>query len=283
MLKNLKLWFNSNLRITEAYDSYKNARWIELHGEDKLPLEIEIETLNRCNGKCPFCPVNVNMPQRKWAKMTVELFHKIIDELSELDYAGKISLFSNNEPLLDDRILEFHSYARGRLPKAYFNLYTNGSLLNVENLQQLVKYLNCLVIDNYNDSLQVNDSLKEVYAYLKNHHELKDKVIFSVRKQNVILYSRGGEAPNKRGATARKAKCLLPFRQMIIRPDGKISLCCNDALGKYTLGDVNENSIREIWNGRQYMKIREEMKTNGRKNLNLCRNCDSRIVAAKVK
>lgn len=70
---------------------------------------------------------------------------------------------------------------------------------------------------------------------------------------------------------------------MIIRADGKISLCCNDALGKYTLGDVNESFIREIWNGKQYTKIREEMKMHVRKNLNLCRNCDSRIVPVKVK
>lgn len=63
---------------------------------------------------------------------------------------------------------------------------------------------------------------------------------------------------------------------LIIRPDGKISLCCNDALGKYTLGDVNNQSIDEIWNSEEYQKIRNEMLYNGRKNLLLCKNCDTR-------
>ncbi len=278
MFKNTKLWINANFHITDWYDEYMNSRWIESHKNDILPIEIEIETLNRCNGTCPFCPVNVNMPQRERAEMTINLFHKIIDELSDLDYGGKISLYSNNEPLLDNRIIEFHRYAKEKLPKAYFSLFTNGSLLNVEKLQELTKYLDSMVIDNYNDNFKVNDSLREVYAYLQKHDELKNKVNFSMRKQNVILYSRGGQAPNKKNARPRKAKCLLPFRQMVIRPDGKVSLCCNDALGKYTLGNLNENSIQEIWSGERYIKIRKEMQINGRKNLNLCKNCDSRVV-----
>ena len=64
---------------------------------------------------------------------------------------------------------------------------------------------------------------------------------------------------------------------MVIRPDGKVSLCCNDALGHMTLGDLNESSVTEVWNGQGYKKIRKEMQMNGRKNLNLCKNCDSRV------
>lgn len=60
-----------------------------------------------------------------------------------------------------------------------------------------------------------------------------------------------------------------------MRPDGKISLCCNDALGLYTLGDLNKQSIQEIWYSDEYMRIRREMKVNGRRNLKLCKNCDT--------
>ena len=42
---------------------------------------VEIETLNRCNGSCAFCPVNAHQPQRPYAKMETELFEKIIKEL----------------------------------------------------------------------------------------------------------------------------------------------------------------------------------------------------------
>ena len=39
--------------------------------------------------------------------------------------------------------------------------------------------------------------------------------------------------------------CILPYKQMIIRPDGKTSLCCNDPYGKNTLADVNKMTLRE--------------------------------------
>lgn len=238
--------------------------------------EIEIETLNRCNGKCSFCPVNVTQPQREYAKMSKELFVKIIDELAENDYEGKISLFSNNEPFLDERIVEFHKYARKALPKAKFNLFTNGSLLDLEKFKEIVECLDTFTIDNYNDDLEVNKGLKEVWNYINENESYKEKVNFSMRLENEVLTSRGGYAPNKKKVRYQRTKCLLPYRQMVIRPDGKVSLCCNDALGKITLGDVSKDTIYDIWNSEEYKKIRNEMMINGRKNLTLCQRCDTR-------
>ncbi len=40
-----------------------------------------------------------------------------------------LSLFSNNEPFLDDCIISFHQYARNKLPHVKMHLYTNGTLL----------------------------------------------------------------------------------------------------------------------------------------------------------
>lgn len=37
---------------------------------------IEIETVNRCNGTCSFCPVNKNQDPREYKKMPEELFKK---------------------------------------------------------------------------------------------------------------------------------------------------------------------------------------------------------------
>ena len=51
------------------------------------------------------------------------VFKKIIDELAELEYDGRLCLFSNNEPFLDERIMEFHKYARTKLTKARIHLY----------------------------------------------------------------------------------------------------------------------------------------------------------------
>ena len=252
--------------------------------QNELFREIEIETVNRCNGICPFCPVNVHEPQRPYAKMTDELFHKIIQELADIHYTGQISLFSNNEPFLDERILAFHKYAREKLPDAFFNLYTNGSLLTLERFQELLKYCDRITIDNYNDDREVNPNLQDVYQYLHEHPELSEKVNFSFRLQNEVLLSRGGQAPNKKNqARAENEICLLPFRQMIVRPTGEISLCCSDALGVYTMGDVKSQSLTSIWNSQKYEEIRHEMYVNKRKNLKLCNRCDMRTEVQQLR
>jgi radical SAM protein with 4Fe4S-binding SPASM domain len=255
----------------------KNDAWVDAYNLDKIPMpvEVEIETVNRCNGICPFCPVNVNEVQRPYAKMTENLFYKIISELKEMDYSHNIAIFSNNEPFLDERIIEFQKYAREQLPKAFCHMYTNGTIVTLDKFIAIMPFLDRLTIDNYNDDMKINSSLKEIYEYVQLHAELQEKVVFSMRKQNVILNSRGGFAPNKKGIAVRsRAKCVLPFQQLIVRPDGKVSLCCADALGKYTMGDLNNNTIQQVWSSGKYLNIRAEMKKNGRKNLMLCNKCD---------
>lgn len=51
--------------------------------------------------------------------MSENLFKKIIDELHELNYSKSLALFDNNEPFLDERIVEFQKYVRKSLPDAF--------------------------------------------------------------------------------------------------------------------------------------------------------------------
>ena len=92
--------------------------------------------------------------------MSTELFEKILFELEELDYAGKLSVFSNNEPFLDERIIDFHKYAREKVPKAFINLFTNGSLLNLKKLKDILPYVDSITIDNYNDEVHIPRKLR---------------------------------------------------------------------------------------------------------------------------
>jgi MoaA/NifB/PqqE/SkfB family radical SAM enzyme len=110
---------------------------------------VEIETINRCNNTCTFCPVNRNADTRPFRLMDRRLFISIMEQLRELGYAGKVGLFSNNEPLLDDRISEFAEITRKYLPGAFISILTNGLLLTVEKLNTLMKYIDELAIDNY--------------------------------------------------------------------------------------------------------------------------------------
>ncbi len=236
---------------------------------------IEIETINRCNGVCSFCPVNRNNDTREKAIMTEELFKNIIGQLEDINYSGKLTTFSNNEPLLDERIIDFNRYAREHLPNARMHLYTNGTLMTIEKFKALIEVLDELIIDNYQQELKLIKPCVEIRDYCESHPELKQKVTIVLRKPNEILTSRGGNAPNRKKLVEyNKDRCVLPFKQMIIRPTGKVSLCCNDALGKYTLGDASKEKLLDIWYGDKFQMIRKCL-YEGRENWGDCKYCDT--------
>jgi len=68
--------------------------------------------------------------------------------------------------------------------------------------------------------------------------------------------------------------CHLPFYQAVILADGRMVLCCLDYDCRVVLGDLNRNSIREIWLGEKAQKIRQNfMQARGLPEI--CRICQS--------
>lgn len=269
-----------NDEVKAEYEKY----WkIEKKPEDIIktaPLfnHIEIETVNRCNGKCEFCPVNHNSDPREYAMMSKNLFTKIIDELADINYSGRLTTFSNNEPLLDNRIIEFNKYARERVPQAKIHMFTNGTLLSIDKFVALIEYLDELIIDNYHKDLKLLKTSKDIIAYCEEHQALKKKVTIVLRKPDEILTTRGGNAPNRKEIKEYpKDRCILPYRQLVVRPTGLVSLCCNDALGKYTLGDLNKDSLLDVWYGSHFKVVRESL-YRGRENWGNCKYCDTFLI-----
>ena len=267
-------WIEMKMNDGETKKEIINGKVSRYMKQSHMFHHIEIETINRCNGVCSFCPINCRIDPREKKVMSEELFKKIIDELAEMDYSGRIALFSNNEPLLDKRILDFHRYARNKLPNARMHLYTNGTLLTMESFTALLEVLDELIIDNYQQDLELIAPCKMIVDYYEQHPEIKEKVTIVLRKPDEILTSRGGDAPNRTQVRVEEGiSCVLPFQQMIIRPDGKVSLCCNDPLGKCTLGDASEEKLLDIWYGEKFGKVRECI-SMGRENFSHCKNCD---------
>jgi hypothetical protein len=287
--------FMKKLLSEEKYDYYsryvrKKAESIDIGEETEewiadhydtgggIPMlsSIEIEIINRCNGECPFCPVNRHDEKRKFARMTDELFYKIINELGDMDYRGRLALHSNNEPFLDNRIIGFAKYAREHVPNAFIYMYTNGTLLTLEKFKEIIPYLSKIYIDNYDDNLKLHDNIQAIHSYCKRDVALNRKVEIHVRKVHEVLNTRGGQSPNNSKKQILPISCILPFKQMVVRPDGKVSFCCNDPYGRYTLADLNYMSMKEAWYSERYQKVREKIRS-GRRNVKLCRYCDTLV------
>ncbi|MCF8369674.1 MAG: SPASM domain-containing protein [Bacteroidales bacterium] len=243
---------------------------------------IEIETINRCNNTCQFCPVNIENEKRPFAKMTDVLFTKIINELSQINYSGTVLFHSNNEPLLDDELENKIRYTKNKCNNVYISFYTNGKLLTVD---KILKFKNAgidkITINSYSNDLILRKKIYKVINSLKKMKPEKYPLIVVVlRKYDEVLNNRGGIAPNKNALLNDEYKyfqnspCYLPFEEMVLRPDGKVSLCSNDAYGRLTLGDLNTESLINVWNNEKYEEIRRKLTENRRFELEICNQCD---------
>lgn len=237
-------------------------------------LTVQIETHNRCNNDCSFCPVSIGNDVRKYHKMSSELFIKIINDLSNIDYKDRISLFFNNEPFLDKRILKFFQIAKERLPYAFHYIMTNGLVVTLEDYIQACKYLDLFIINNYNNNGELNPNTKIIYDFCIKNPEYNKKTAILMRSKNEVLTSRAGNSPNRKKSIKKiPYLCHLPLWQFQIRPDGKVSLCCCDAYGQITLGDLTKNNVKEIWNSKLFNNF-QKLLLKGRNAINICKNCD---------
>jgi len=242
---------------------------------------VEIETINKCNSTCSFCPINRDIDPRPLAKMGEDTFRKIIDNLAGLNFCGNISYYSNNEPLMDNRIADFIKYGVSKIPNATHHLLSNGTLLTEEKFQTLIDSgLNFMVINNYNDKLKLNPNIQKIYDKYKEK-DFPLNCAINRRFKNQYLSKRGGAAPNRLKTAAKplNGPCYWPFRQFIIRADCGVSLCCNDALGKITLGNVEKQTLEDIWFGEKHLNILKSIRENWRDNIEICKACD--VIASK--
>lgn len=74
--------------------------------------------------------------------------------------------------------------------------------------------------------------------------------------------------------TNRLVKCHMPWQMMSITWDGDVVPCCYDYDKKYVLGNVNNNTLLEIWNGDKMKHLRRAFSSNIVEN-ELCKNCRS--------
>jgi radical SAM protein with 4Fe4S-binding SPASM domain len=68
--------------------------------------------------------------------------------------------------------------------------------------------------------------------------------------------------------------CPMPFYQMVIHSNGKVSPCCVDYAGKAEMGDVHQNSLKEIWNGERYRSLRRDILSDTVHAESVCARCE---------
>jgi radical SAM protein with 4Fe4S-binding SPASM domain len=69
-------------------------------------------------------------------------------------------------------------------------------------------------------------------------------------------------------------RCARLWFNPVVTWDGKVLPCCFDKEADHIMGDLNQESFREIWNGPKYRLFRRILLSD-RSTIGICRNCTS--------
>lgn len=145
----------------------------------EFPRYIDIELTNYCNYNCLMCPVGTGTMKRKKGFMSDETYNKILEEIKK--YKTPIRFIRWGEPTLHKNFIEYIKRAKELGIIVHFN--TNGSLLNIETMEQIVGY----GLDSIKFSFQGIDE--------KSYAEMRNKQYFNTLLSTIkTLYQIRGES-----------------------------------------------------------------------------------------
>lgn len=228
---------------------------------------IEVETSTTCNNSCNYCPVSIS--RRPNYLMDEKLFFYILDQLREFDFKGRFSPHFYGEPLLDERLTSFISQTRRKLPKCFIVIYTNGDYLTPQKADELLNVgVNLFIITNNGN---ISDNLKMTLKNKSTYQKLRYFIVRDIHKNNK-LFNRGGNIKLAKNKEIHLKKCISSASKIVIDAWGKVKLCSNDYFGTEDWGDIKQESIKQIWEKTDYVKIRKEL-LEGKFTKKICRIC----------
>lgn len=265
------------------------------HGKYSLFTGVFFELRTKCNGTCEFCAASIQNDPREDTLMPFESYTNVIDQLSNIGYTDPVMFHINNEPFLIYELPVFIEYARKQLTDSWLVIYTNGKAMTYQKAYDAIKAgINEIHINDYDGEFKkrrpelyscIREEILPVFYKPENiyigdgHQNLDASKDFMLnmhdRSTCEIKTTRAGTAPNKKNLSKKpKGFCEYPFTQLNITTDGSVSMCCADMFFNEKMGNINENTIIEIWNSDKFNRIRYDLLKGNRKNMSTCAKCD---------
>ncbi|MBF0383208.1 MAG: radical SAM protein, partial [Magnetococcales bacterium] len=123
------------------------------------------EVRTRCNGVCEFCLAAVQTDPRKDEKMAPEVHEKVLQDLKDINFKGRIAYHNNSDPLIFKDLVDYIAVARNFFPDNKIQILTNGKALSSKKAEELIKVgVNELIINFYHDdpNAEYPDVFKEI-------------------------------------------------------------------------------------------------------------------------
>jgi len=293
-----------NLNKALGYLSYAAG----LENPPNHPTVYSIETTNHCNLSCETCP-RQNMT-RSVGEMSQELFKKVIGEAKE--FTSFVLLHGMGEPLLDPLIFDRVKYCKEQGIKVGFS--TNALLLNQQNcwrivesgLDQLVISLNGVNGEQAEGFLSVKERMGEfkkvnnpytvvqVICTKQNKDELagfKERWLALGANEVYIkpFYDWAGQVRDScvfpkakhrknHGRKLNKPPCFFPWLGFTVLWDGRVVNCSRNSNGLHCVGNLNEQSLEEVWSSPVMQRIRKDhLRGKFSEACSLCANCSDYV------
>lgn len=243
----------------------------KLAGLSEFPDLLEIELTNRCNLKCRMCPTGRKELTRKRGFMKEQVFGKIVLEARK--HNTPIRLIRWGEPMLHPEFWVFLGLAKSRMLTVHLN--TNGYFFDDEALDLFEIFkIDSIKISIHDSSDKVRDALyrlsiiEDTFRHVSVTSDESDMDVpyrFDKKSKYTTFYE-GREYP-------RLPNCPEVFNKLSINWDGTVSACCADYDNQMLVGDVRENTLKEIWDGQKMRDYRELVVSDSHWTLPVCANC----------
>ena len=248
---------------------------------------VNVELSTRCNKNCWMCgrrKVERDHPDLalNYRDMNFELVRSISKELP----GGIVVQFHNNgEALLHPRFGDAVRLFKRQI-KA---MDTNGKLM-IEKADEIIGNLDTLTISAFEKDDENEEQYELIKKFLRMKKDRRPNVIVRClgkldleryRKLKCIIATRILHSPM--GSFKYKGKptvpetgiCLDLLNHMVIRADGKVSICVRfDPKGLGVIGDSTKSTLTDIWNGEKRRKCIDHHVEGRRDKVPLCSFCE---------
>lgn len=291
-----KGWYYSHKKlVTQAYPTISN-----------------VETTNFCTMKCICCPRQYMT--RKVGFMDVKLFEKIVKQMKQdeicLHHFGDPLLhphiedfigvcknygitcsFSTNPTSLSpenvDKILTYnldklHISLDGATKETYEKIRRGRA-----DYDKAIKNINYLLARIKNRSvpqvtiaiIRMKETEKEIEEFKKQWSGIENvkvevKEFITWDGQHNDITELGSEYSHK--FKRDYIPCFWPWGKLTVLWDGRVVPCCFDYDGACVLGNLNTQTLEEIWNGPKMQALRKMQIENKYPEGHLCKNCRER-------
>jgi radical SAM protein with 4Fe4S-binding SPASM domain len=283
-------------RFGESYNEYRRI-WNK-SGPDNLPefpVHLDIETIDACNLRCTHCFRHDDLKKslgmenvNSGGRFPLEKLAKILDE-GKCWGLNSVNFGFSGECAVNVDFIKMIEYADAA-DVIDIRSITNGLPLNEEKIEAIVEspirifsfsvdagtaesYQKLKGVDGFDKLVRL---VKHAYAYKKKLNRDfplirvsyypspetagEEKLFISIFRDYVdFIDIQEFKDVRHLGNHELRTDCKMPFRRLAIFADGRVAPCCSLYSNNLIVGNINEQSLKEIWDGDEINALREEL------------------------